>query len=240
MVESALIPRLSRLSAILIMLQAKRIITAGEIAKRFEISKRTAYRDIRALEESGIPIITEEGKGYSLMEGYCLPPITLNEQEANALITAEVLISKNKDKSLIENHGSAIAKIKAVLRYTKKNKAEILSERMAYFQNYHKETTSSNLSKIQTAITNQELLEIKYHSISKDELTHRRIEPQAIYHSQENWILIAWCRLREDYREFRLDKIKELKQLNNVFEDRDFNLKEYFNDIFRNYPPPLT
>ncbi len=228
MKETNTIPRLSRLSAILTLLQSKRIITSTEIANKFGISKRTAYRDIKALELSGLPIFTKEGKGYSLVEGYTLPPIMFTEQEANALMTAEELISKNKDKSLIENHSSAIAKIKSVMRFSKKEKAEILSERIAYFNNFAKEITSDNLSTIQVAITNLELVKIKYRSLSKDEITERVIEPQAIYHSRENWILIAWCNLRNDYREFRLDKIETLELLNEKFENRNFNLREYF------------
>jgi len=228
------IPRLSRLTAILTILQSKRIITASEIANKFDISKRTAYRDIKALELSGVPIYTEEGKGYSLMEGYTLPPIMFSEQEANALITAEQLILKNKDKSLVNNHSNAISKIKAVLRYSKKEKAEILSERIAYFVNFTNETTSDNLSTIQIAITDLKLLKIKYHSIGKNEITERTIEPQALYHSSENWIMIAWCRKRNDFREFRLDRIQSLQLLSKTFESRNFNLKEYFNTLWKN------
>jgi len=229
------IPRLSRLTAIVTLLQSKRLVTATEIARRFKISKRTAYRDIRALEKSGIPIFTEEGKGYSLVEGYSLPPIMFTEQEANALITAAELISKNKDKSLIENHCSAISKITAVLRYSNKDKATLLSERIAFFKNYKREITSDNLSAIQIAITNLELLKITYHSIGKDEITQRVVEPQALYHADENWILIAWCRLRYDYREFRLDKIKLIIPIYQKFKSRDFNLKDYFYDAMEHY-----
>lgn len=82
-------PRLIRLTAILTQLQSKRIVTAKDIAEKHNISIRTVYRDIRTLEQSGIPIITEEGKGYTLMEGYRLPPVLFTEEEANALITAE-------------------------------------------------------------------------------------------------------------------------------------------------------
>ncbi len=225
------IPRLSRLTAILTLLQSKRIITAPQIAKKFDISIRTAYRDIKALEESGVPIFTEEGKGYSLIEGYTLPPVMFTEQEANALITAGKLISKNKDRSLTENHKEAITKVKAVLRYSNKDKAELLSERIFYMQNLTKETTSNSLSTVQIAITNLTLIKIKYRSISKDELTDRVIEPYALYHTQENWILIAWCILRNDYREFRLDKIQSLKLLSEQFEGRSFNLINYFNTV---------
>ncbi len=77
--------RLSRLVALLTLLQTKRLITAAELADRFAVSTRTIYRDMRALENAGVPILTHEGKGYGLLEGYRLPPLTFTEQEANAL-----------------------------------------------------------------------------------------------------------------------------------------------------------
>ena len=90
-------PRLSRLTAILTQLQSSRIVTATALAEKHNVSVRTIYRDIRTLEKSGVPIVTEEGKGYSMMEGYQLPPVMFTEDEANALITAEQLVLKNKD-----------------------------------------------------------------------------------------------------------------------------------------------
>ncbi len=93
--------RLSRLTAILTQLQAKKLVTARELAVRHGVSIRTIYRDIRTLEKAGIPIFTEEGKGFALMEGYLLSPIMFTESEANALITAEQLVNRNKDYSLI-------------------------------------------------------------------------------------------------------------------------------------------
>jgi len=93
--------RLARLSAIVTQLQSKSIVTAKAIADRHNVSIRTVYRDIRTLEQSGIPIITEEGKGYSILDGYSLPPIMFTEAEALALITAEQLIGRNNDQSLI-------------------------------------------------------------------------------------------------------------------------------------------
>lgn len=226
-------PRLSRLTAILTMLQAKRILKAREIADRYGISIRTVYRDIKTLKNSGIPISTIEGKGFSLIKGYNLPPVMLTEQEANALITAAELISRNTDKSLIENHFNAISKIKAVLNYSNKDKTTLLSERILFFNNYKRETTSNNLSIIQLAITNFNLLSITYKSISADEITKRVIEPHALYHTNENWILIAYCQLRKDYREFRLDKIQSLISLNKQFDNKDFMLIDYFREKIR-------
>lgn len=118
-------PRLARLAAIMTQLQSKRIVTAKDIAEKHNISIRTVYRDIRTLEKSGIPIVTEEGKGYSIMEGYKLPPVMFTEEEANALITAEQLILKNKDQSLTDHYVSAVTKIKSILKLSQKTKNRI-------------------------------------------------------------------------------------------------------------------
>ena len=84
--------RLSRLTAILTQLQTKRLLTSTILAEKFNVSVRTIYRDIRALEQAGVPILTDEGKGYYLMEGYKIPPVMFTEKQANALILAEQLI----------------------------------------------------------------------------------------------------------------------------------------------------
>ena len=120
-------PRLARLTAIITQLQSKRIITAQYLAERHNVSVRTIYRDIRTLELSGIPIITEEGRGYSIMEGFHLPPVVFTEAEANAIVTMERLAIKNKDQSLTENVVSAVEKIKAILKYSQKGNVDLLS-----------------------------------------------------------------------------------------------------------------
>ena len=75
--------RLSRLVAILTQLQSKRLITSTELALKFNVSVRTVYRGIRTLENAGVPVFIEEGRGYSLMDGYRLPPILFTEEEVN-------------------------------------------------------------------------------------------------------------------------------------------------------------
>lgn len=220
--------RLSRLSAILTMLQSKRLLTAAGISKKFGISIRTVYRDIRALEQSGIPICTEEGKGYSLMEGFVLPPVTFTETEANALITAAHLVANNSDLSFIKNHTDAITKIKAVLQYTTKDKAALLSERMQLRRYDNAVTGSNNLSAIQLAITHFDILSIQYTSLSDEAVTRRRIAPLAVYMTRENWVLIAWCYLRNSYRAFRIDKVNQLQTTGEKHEMQDFNLQDYF------------
>jgi predicted DNA-binding transcriptional regulator YafY len=222
------IPRLSRLTAMITLLQTRKLITATEISKKYNISIRTVYRDIKALEEAGIPICTEEGKGYFLMEGFRLPPVMFTEKEANALITAQQLVSKNKDASFIEDFSEAINKIKSVLRNKTKDKADLLSNRIVFRQNIENKRTSSYLSQFQMALTNFNLVEIQYHVPDKNETTSRILEPFALYSTQENWLLIAWCLLRKDYRTFRLDRIISLQVKEQYFEPHKISLQEYF------------
>lgn len=158
-------PRLTRLTAMLTQLQAGRIVTAKEIADKHQVSIRTIYRDIRTLENSGIPILTVEGKGFSIMEGYKIPPVLFTQEEANALITAEQLIRKNKDLSLSTQFESAITKIKAVLKYNQKDKTELLSSRLQVRNNSEQIKTSNYLIQLQSTITNYQLVRINYLSL---------------------------------------------------------------------------
>jgi predicted DNA-binding transcriptional regulator YafY len=218
--------RLSRLTAILIQLQTKRVVTASELASKFDVSKRTIYRDIKALEQSGVPVLTEEGKGYTLMEGYKVPPVMFTEKQANALILAEQLVLKNKDASFVKDYSEAIDKIKSILRYNIKDKANLLANRTQYNQVINQERNSNNLSDLQNALTNYNLVKIQY--INKEETTtNRLIEPFALM-SSENWYLIAWCRLRKEFRFFRLDRIQKMEILSENFEPHKMSLQEFF------------
>lgn len=218
--------RLSRLTAILTQLQTKRLLTATVLAEKFGVSIRTIYRDIRALEQAGVPIITEDGKGYTLMEGYRVPPVMFTEAQANALITAEQLVLKNKDTSFIKDYTEAIDKIKSVLKYNIQDNTNLLSERTRFDQNNYLERSSSNLSDLQFALTNFRIVKIEYTS-EQDKTTSRHIEPFALL-STENWLLVAYCRLRKEFRFFRLDRIKKLEILTDKFEPHKMTLQEYF------------
>jgi predicted DNA-binding transcriptional regulator YafY len=220
--------RLSRLIAILTQLQTKKLVTATEIADKFGVSVRTIYRDIKTLEQAGVPILTEEGKGYILMDGYRLPPVMFTEQEANAFITAEKLVLLNNDTSLIKNYADGITKIKSVLRDTAKEKADLLSERVAFEDSPEKSNSSSFLSNIQLALTNFNVIKLEYYSPAKDETTVRYIEPFALINNVgESWYLIAWCRLRKDYRLFRFDRMRKLTITDEQFTAHKLSLQEY-------------
>ncbi|GJM35835.1 MAG: transcriptional regulator [Saprospiraceae bacterium] len=220
------IKRISRLTAILTQLQTKRRLTATSLSEKFGVSTRTIYRDIKTLEKAGVPILTEEGKGYTLMEGYKIPPIMFTEKQANALILAEQLVLKNKDASFVKDYSEAIDKIKSILKHTIKDKANLLSDRTQFKQVINQERNSDNLSDFQNALTNYHLVKIQY--INKEgAATNRLIEPFAIL-STENWLLVAWCRLRKEFRFFRLDRIQKMEILSEKFEPHNLTLQEYF------------
>src|SRR4051812_19448843 len=113
--------RIDRISAILIQLQSRRVVKACDIATRFNISLRTVYRDIKTLEYAGIPLIGEAGVGYSIMDGYRLPPVMFTREEATAFLTAEKLMEHMTDPSSNENYKSAMYKIRSVLHVAEKD-----------------------------------------------------------------------------------------------------------------------
>ena len=218
--------RTDRLNAILIQLQTKRIITSTDLAKQFGVSIRTVYRDIKALELAGVPILTEEGKGYTLMEGYKIPPVMFTERQANALILAEQLVLKNKDASLIRDYSEAIDKIKAVLRQTEKDKANLLSDRTRFKNITHFPRSSDSLSELQNALTNFNQVIINYTN-QEGRCSSRTVEPFAFLNTLETWLLIAYCHSRKDFRFFRLDRINQYQVLSEKFEPHKMTLEEF-------------
>lgn len=219
--------RISRLTEIITQLQTKRLVTAPELAAKFSVSIRTIYRDIRALEQAGVPIYVEEGKGYGLMDHYRIPPVMFTEQEANALITVEQLVLKNQDSSLVKDYSDAIDKIKSVLNQRAKDKANLLTERTQSSQFKTIERTSTHLSALQFALTNFLLVKIVYTNAT-DETTDRTVEPFALLNAREGWLLVAWCRLRKDFRHFRLDRIGKSEVLSKGFTPHNMTLQKYF------------
>lgn len=228
--------RLSRLTATLTLLLSRRLVTATALSKKFGVSVRTVYRDIRALEEAGVPIVTEEGKGYSIVDGYKLPPIMFTEEEAYALVTSEQIILRNKDSSLKKGYSAAIAKIRAVLNATSQEQTELLGGRM-YIHKNHVPDTSDSLMTLQKALTGHRLVRMRYQAADGEE-TVREIEPFAIYHSpQEDWTLVAYCRLRGDFRSFRLDRITGLEVMQAHFEPHALTIQQYAEKYVRRRDP---
>ena len=213
---------LERLNAILIQLQSKRIVKALEIAERFGISLRTVYRDIRALEASGVPIGAEAGVGYFLMENYKLPPVMFTKEEASALLFGEKLIEKMSDDRVKAQFCSALTKIKAILNPEEKDRLEKLNDHIAVL-NFTPGTGDENhlfLHEIQQSLVQKQVLELNYQAGYGAPATKRLVESIGLCNYSRRWHLFAWCQLRSEYRDFRLDRIKGLKITNETFKGK--------------------
>jgi predicted DNA-binding transcriptional regulator YafY len=221
--------RIDRLTAILIQLQTKKIVKAEEISDRFEISLRTVYRDVKALMEAGVPIGSEAGKGYFIVDGYHLPPVMFTQSEASALMLAGKLVEKMTDKSVQTEFVSALTKIRSVLHEEEKVHLENLQTYIEVQSPKSEKNFSDHfLTDLQKAVVARELLEIDYFSSYNEALTRREVEPIGLFYYSSAWHLIAWCRLRNGYRDFRADRIKNLRNNNVKFDGRNLlSLKEY-------------
>lgn len=220
--------QLARLIRILTLLKSKRVLTAPELAAKFDVSVRTIYRDVQKLIEAGVPIITLEGRGYTLMDGYTVAPVQFTEKEANALITAQHLVGRSNDSSFVSDFEEALTKIKSVFRSSILEKSETLNNQLHVFDTRLESISSNALSELQLAITNFNYTEINYRKADDPNISFRKIEPCAIFSTENKWILMAWCHLRKDYRAFRIDRIQHFKILPDQFEDRKFNMRDYY------------
>jgi predicted DNA-binding transcriptional regulator YafY len=221
--------RLSRLVTLLTLLQTKRLLSATELAHRFSVSTRTIYRDIRTLEQAGVPIVTQEGKGYTLVEGYRLPPVMFTREEAMALLTAEKLATGLTDASTAQLTGAAMDKLRAALRRTDRDHLETIAPHIQVMGPVQQHSHPNTYQQLVTAITLQRVVQLGYCAADSTELTEREVEPIGLYLSQQ-WHLVAYCRLRQAFRNFRLDRIKQLALSEAVFEARPETLQEYWRE----------
>jgi predicted DNA-binding transcriptional regulator YafY len=202
--------RIDRLHAILTHLQSKKLVTAQEMADRFNISLRTVYRDVKALDESGVPVIGEAGTGYTIMEGYRLPPVMFSQEEASALLLGAKLAEQFTDGSVKRHYSAALFKIKAVLRSSDKAHVDSLTDHVAVLSRTPApgaEFSPQCLSLLQQAIVNKRVVHLNYHSPLTEETTKRDVEPFGLLYYGSAWHLIAWCRMRNGYRDFRLSRM---------------------------------
>ena len=221
--------RIDRISAILIQLQSRRMVRASDIAERFNISLRTVYRDVKTLEEAGIPLIGEAGVGYSIMDGYRLPPVMFTREEAMAFLTAEKFVEKLTDRNTLTHYQSAMYKVRAILKTTEKDLLEGMDKRIAVIETPIQQNTHTNnhIQTILNGIINKNILTIKYFASHSQEDTKRDIEPVGIFYISSYWHLIAYCRLRNAYRDFRIDRIRNLTVTDEHFAAEHPTLKDY-------------
>jgi len=217
--------KFDRVVSILVLLQTKKVIKAQTISERFEISLRTIYRDISTLKKAGIPIIGDPGIGYSILEGYRLPPIMFNEGEAAAMLTAEKFIGKMTDDDTQAYYSSALMKIKAILRSSEKQSLEVLNNSIVISDKSNKKN-KAYLQDLFKSIPAKNVLKIEYEKADGTN-SERRLEPIGCYHQSNKWYLVAFCQLKNAYRTFKLNRIISLNVLAEHFETKHISLQDY-------------
>lgn len=235
--------RIDRLTGMILLLQGQRVITAERIAEHFEISVRTVYRDLAALGEAGVPIVAEAGVGYSLMRGYHMPPIMFTEDEATALFLSGEVTEQVADDSLRQALRSAMLKVKSVLPQERRDYLLRLGQSVGVrLRRQNQAARHEALMPIQEAVVKRRCLAMSYNTANRGALTERVVEPLGVVFYAREWHLIAWCRLRLEVRDFRLDRIQAWQVLDEAFKGHeDFSLKEFLRrDITREEMTPAT
>ncbi len=227
--------RIDRLFGILTMLQSKKYVTCEKIAEKFNISIRSVYRDIKALNEQGIPVSFEPYRGYFVVNGYFLPPVSFTSEEANALLLMESIVSGFADKSIHQHYSTALTKVKSVLRSSQKDAIELLASNIKFqaspcFIQHHE-----YLATIQQAISNSKVVEIEYTN-AKNEVSKRKAEPIGLVFYAFAWHLIGWCHLKKDYRDFKVARILRIKPtIEDFTRKKHVSMNDYMKQLPVNY-----
>lgn len=219
--------RVDRLLALILFLQSRRVVTAEQVAEHFKLSVRTIYRDLAALGQAGVPIVAEAGVGYTLMRGYHLPPVNFTNEEASALVTGGLLVERFSDATLKARMQSALLRVRAVLPRDHQERIARLERGLATTAQV-KTASQADLSLLQQTLADLRVLSFSYQGAAKTATTERIVEPCGLIHYLERWHLIGWCRTSRDYRDFRTDRMTDVKALRETFTARrDFSVEQY-------------
>lgn len=200
--------RADRLFQIVQYLRGGRLLTARVLADRLEVSERTIYRDIADLIGSGVPIDGEAGVGYLMREGYDLPPLMFNHKEITALVAGARMLRAWGGAEMALAAQEALAKIESVLPEEMRKQA---SQVQIFAPNPHWFTDEERrvIDQVEAAMESRKMLLLHY---EKEDGTksERHVRPLGLWFWGKVWTLIAWCELRNEFRMFRLDRIKSI------------------------------
>ncbi len=209
--------QMDRRLLILMRLRQEVPLRAADLAQECGCSVRTVYRDIDALCQAGVPVAALPGEGYRLVAGYHLPPIAFTVEEAVQLLLGGDLALGLGTAAQRDAARAAAAKVEAVLRPETRLQVDRRRERVRVSGWMHGEATPW-LPLLHQAVLNDQVLRLRYHSFSSDELTEREVEPYYLVFYGNDWHLVGYCRLREGMRDFRAVRIREAELLPERFE----------------------
>jgi len=199
--------RADRLFQIIQSLRRRRALTrAQDLAEELEVSVRTIYRDVAALVGSGVPIEGEAGLGYLLREGYDLPPMMFSVDEIEAIVLGASIVASWSDPELGEAARNVRAKIEAVL--PERLRAVFLETNLVAPEHHYREPILVDLAALRRAIRTRNRIAVAYTN-EAGAASRRTIRPLALAFYGPVWVMVAWCELRNDFRNFRVDRMAE-------------------------------
>ena len=229
--------RTDRLVAMVMYMQGRRVVRAEELARHFEVTIRTIYRDIAALGEAGVPVTGEAGVGYTLVKSYHLPPVMLTAEEAAALFMGAEIVKRFTDASLRQPMATALDKLRAVLPRERQDFVERLSRNTVVMERGCGGTQPEAqpwLMSVQRAVNQRCVVRLSYLGKAQTEPVTREVEPLGVVFHSGAWYLVGWCRLRGAYRHFRVDRIQHLESLAETFPAREeFSLTRHLEEDMR-------
>lgn len=246
--------RFDRVTSLLLLLQTRSVVTARFLSEHFDVSERTIYRDIRTLENAGVPIGAEAGVGYFIEQGYRLPPVSFTLDEAASLLLGEKLLVSSLDNDSLKDFKLALNKIRSVIDNADKDflsafdgDIEVFPTGSQFPMDEIQKTSEQNkeevnqggmlasgdkwLRECRTVLIRRQVVAIDYMALNSDQITLRNIEPIGLFYYNWHWHLIAWCRLRQGYRDFRLDRVSAFQPQSEQFAKHSrLTLQEYLNE----------
>lgn len=224
-----------RMLAIVLELQRKGLMRAEDLAAIYETSVRTIYRDIQALSESGVPVVGAPGVGYSLVDGYFLPPVNFTEEEAVAMLIGADFIEQKFDAAYGAKAKSAQNKIEAILPQRVREDVARIRSTMKLIAANGWDTPNEEATFLETlrrALLERRKVRFHYQKKMQEADGNRRsiraVAPYGLVLVQGSWALVAHCDLRNEIRHFRLSRMQELTLLEESFTlPEDFHLQRY-------------
>ena len=221
--------RADRLFQLVVLLRKRRAVTARELAHTLEVSERTVYRDVQDLIVSGVPIVGEAGVGYRLRKGFDLPPMMFTVEELMALRIGARLLKSWSDRDLAKAADSALARIDAALPESVRSAEQEVAVFAPDF--FVPESVKQRVGDIRHAITARQRVWLEYRN-ADDQVTTRTVRPLGLFYWGKVWTVGAWCELRSEFRDFRLDRISTIRLTGERFSDESGrDLKAYFANL---------
>lgn len=209
--------RADRLFRIVQYLRGRRLTTAAFLAERLGVSLRTVYRDVRDLSLSGVPVEGEAGVGYRLRAGFDVPPLMFTLNEIEALAVGARMVEAWGGPVLAESARTAIEKIVAALPRERRLAVE---QTRLYAPNFHVDAAAmARLESVRAAIGERRVLRLDYRDAG-GKPSERHVWPIALYFWGGAWTLGAWCETRQDFRNFRIDRVAALEALERRYPDQ--------------------